>query len=106
MQSIGVLLKNGGRRPPTATFSHKGRREESRGPSCPQRGLVRLGARDEFGAALGLQQSDDLGVGPGAAEQEALPLVAALGAQAAQFGLGLAAFGGEGTAETLSEACG
>jgi uncharacterized protein (DUF983 family) len=27
MQSIGVLLKNGGRRPPTATFSHKGRRE-------------------------------------------------------------------------------
>jgi hypothetical protein len=28
MQRIGVLLKNGGRRPPTATFSHKGRREE------------------------------------------------------------------------------
>jgi len=27
MQSIGVLLKNGGRRPSTATFSHKGRRE-------------------------------------------------------------------------------
>src|SRR5712672_771212 len=29
MQGIGVLLKNGGERPPTATFSHKGRREES-----------------------------------------------------------------------------
>src|SRR5216683_1315804 len=28
MQSIGVLLKYGGRGPPTATFSHKGRREE------------------------------------------------------------------------------
>src|SRR5260370_20674195 len=28
MQSIGVLLKNGGRRPPMATFSHKGRRKQ------------------------------------------------------------------------------
>jgi uncharacterized protein (DUF983 family) len=27
MQSIGVLIKNGGRRPPVATFSRKGRRE-------------------------------------------------------------------------------
>src|SRR5450631_2059770 len=27
MQSIGVFFKNGGRRPPVATFSHKGRRE-------------------------------------------------------------------------------
>src|SRR6202795_754862 len=27
MQSIGALLKNGGRGPPMATFSHKGRRE-------------------------------------------------------------------------------
>jgi hypothetical protein len=30
MRSIGVLLKNGGRRPPAATFSHKGRSEEVR----------------------------------------------------------------------------
>src|SRR5260370_36758131 len=31
MQSIGVLLrKNGGRRPPMATFSHRGRGEEER----------------------------------------------------------------------------
>src|SRR5258706_7887708 len=29
MQSIGVLLKNGGQRPPMTTFSHKGRREVS-----------------------------------------------------------------------------
>jgi hypothetical protein len=29
MQGIGVLLKNGGRRPPIATFSHKGRRKGS-----------------------------------------------------------------------------
>src|SRR5258708_28909183 len=28
MQSIGVLLRNGGRRPPMATFSHKGRRKQ------------------------------------------------------------------------------
>src|SRR5260370_17971419 len=28
MQSIGVLFKNGGQRPPMATFSHRGRREE------------------------------------------------------------------------------
>ena len=27
MQGIGVLLKNGGWRPPMATFSHKGRRK-------------------------------------------------------------------------------
>jgi hypothetical protein len=28
MRSIGVQFENGGRRPPTATFFHKGRREE------------------------------------------------------------------------------
>jgi hypothetical protein len=28
MQSIGVLIRNGGRKPPMATFSHQGRREE------------------------------------------------------------------------------
>jgi hypothetical protein len=28
MQGIGVLSKNGGRRSPMATFSHKGRREK------------------------------------------------------------------------------
>jgi hypothetical protein len=28
MQSIGVLIRDGGRRPPMATFCHKGRREE------------------------------------------------------------------------------
>jgi hypothetical protein len=33
MQGIGVLLKNGGRRPPMATFSHnKGRRKENDRP--------------------------------------------------------------------------
>src|SRR6266478_9861885 len=29
MQGIGVLLKNGGQRPPMATFSHKGRRDRT-----------------------------------------------------------------------------
>src|SRR5258708_1361622 len=29
MQSIGVQLKNGGQRPPTAPFSHKGRRKKA-----------------------------------------------------------------------------
>jgi len=45
----------------------------------------------------------DLGVGPGAAEQEALAFVAALAAQAAQFGLGLDAFGGDRHAEAAAE---
>ena len=51
MQSIGVLLKNGGQGPPLATFSHKGRREEralltydfhnlTSGPSAPITGSV------------------------------------------------------------------
>src|ERR1700687_2619237 len=42
MQSIGVLLKNGGRRPPTATFSPKGRREESASSSTSRRSAVPL----------------------------------------------------------------
>jgi hypothetical protein len=54
--------------------------------------------------ALRLQQADDLGMRPRAAEQKALALVAAFGAQAAQFGFGLDAFGGDGDAETLAEA--
>ena len=53
---------------------------------------------------MGAKQPDDLGVGAGAAEQKTLPLVAALGAQAAQFGFGLDAFGGDGDAEALAEA--
>ncbi|GCC44970.1 hypothetical protein chiPu_0028848, partial [Chiloscyllium punctatum] len=51
------------------------------------------------GDPLRLQEADDLGVRPGAAEQEALALVAALGAQAAQLRLGLDALGGDGDAE-------
>src|SRR5258708_38248017 len=39
-KSIGVLLKNGGRRPPMATFSHKGRREEARLSPRPELGLA------------------------------------------------------------------
>src|SRR5882757_10701936 len=54
--------------------------------------------------ALGPQQADDLGVRPGAAEQKALALVAAFGAQAAQFGFGLDALGGDGDAEPDAEA--
>src|SRR3990170_2550855 len=58
----------------------------------------------EIRAALRPEQSDDLGVGPRAAEQKALPLVAAFGAQTAQFGFGLDAFGGNRHAETDAEA--
>jgi hypothetical protein len=53
---------------------------------------------------LGLQQSDDLGVGPGAAVQKTLAFVATFGAQAAQFGFGLDAFGGDGDAKADTEA--
>src|SRR6266481_4041649 len=66
--------------------------------------LAGLGGRDEIRAALRLQQPNDLGVGPRAAEQKTLALVAPLGAQAAQLGFGLDAFGGNGHAETDAEA--
>src|SRR3979490_608207 len=42
MQSIGVLLKNGGRRPPMATFSHKGRRKKARDSLLSRRGRQHL----------------------------------------------------------------
>ena len=42
-----------------------------------------------IGRRLRLEQADDLGVGPGTAEQIALPLMAAFGAQTAQFRFGL-----------------
>src|SRR5580693_1422711 len=73
--------------------------------SSDQRGFfLEARRRDELRSALGFQQSDDLGVGPRPAEQKALPLVAALGAQAAQLGFGLDAFGGNGDAEADAEA--
>src|SRR6202790_1717444 len=53
----------------------------------------------ELVAALRRQQSDDLGVGPRAAEQKTLSLVTAFGAQAAQLGFGLDAFGGDDDAK-------
>ncbi len=68
-----------------------------------QRGVLVI-IFDAIGAALGFQQADDLGVGTGLAEQKALALVAAFGAQAAQLGFGLDAFGGDGDAEALAEA--
>jgi hypothetical protein len=43
-------------------------------------------------------------MGPGAAEQIALALVAAFGAQAAQFGFGLDTFGRDDDAKALAEA--
>src|SRR5882757_7722776 len=55
-------------------------------------------------AALRLQQACDLGIGPRAAEQETLALVAAFAAQAAQFGFGLDTFGRDGDAETHAQA--
>src|SRR5690242_17557897 len=54
-------------------------------------------------AALDAQQLDDFAVRPRLAEQKTLGLGAAFGAQAAQFGLGLDAFGGDGDAEPLAE---
>ena len=47
MQSIGVLSKYGGRRPPTTTFSHKGRREEDEmtAPDLPAELKAALDAR-------------------------------------------------------------
>src|SRR5258708_39812797 len=50
MQSIGVLLKDGARRPPMATFSHKGRREEKSSRS----GEVDRGFRESRQALVGL----------------------------------------------------
>src|SRR5216683_8217150 len=45
MQSIGVLLKNGGRRPPTATLSHEGRGERNTALShLPERQIDTLPA--------------------------------------------------------------
>src|SRR5271168_468169 len=55
-------------------------------------------------AALGRQQRGDLGTGPRTAKQEALPLVAALRAQIAEFGFGLDAFGRNGHAEARAKA--
>ena len=54
---------------------------------------------DYIRAALRLQQSDDLGIGPRAAEQKTLALVTTLRAQAAQLGFGLDTLGGNGDAE-------
>src|SRR5882672_5054299 len=75
------------------------------GSSCDQHGLFdAIRCPNEIRAALRLQQSDDLGVGPRAAEQKALALVATLGAKAAQLGFGLDAFGGDGHTEADAEA--
>ena len=50
------------------------------------------------------QEIGDFGIGPRLAEQEALSLMAALRAQAAQLGFGLDAFGGDRDAEAHAEA--
>src|SRR5260370_6446600 len=66
-KSIGVLLKNGGRRPPMATFSHKGRREEARLSPRPELGLAeqRLLRRGLRGPILrrGLHPGTEVGGG-------------------------------------------
>src|SRR5690349_10274349 len=51
-----------------------------------------------------MQERNDLSIWPRPAEQIALPLMAAFGAKAAEFGLGLDALGGDGDAEALAEA--
>ena len=55
-------------------------------------------------AALCGEQADDLDIRAGLAEQEALAFVAAFRPEAAQLGLGLDAFGGDGDAKALAEA--
>src|SRR5215470_2440058 len=70
--------------------------------SAVSRRLVFVPCYDQ--PALRLQQRHDLGMGPGAAEQKALAFVTAFGAQAAQFGSGLDAFGGDDDAKALAEA--
>src|SRR5207244_13247092 len=66
------------------------------------RRLAFAACRDQ--AALGPQERNDFGLRAGAAEQKALALLAAFGAQAAQLGFGFDAFGGDGDAEPLAEA--
>src|ERR1700727_261746 len=60
--------------------------------------FARAGWRIDIRSPLRLQHTDDIGVGPGLAEQEALCLVAALGAQPAQLGFGFDTLGGDGDA--------
>src|ERR1017187_7872157 len=54
MQCIGVLLQNGGRRPPMAAFSHKGRRKERLSTFSPPQGhhYMDIKVRDSNGALL------------------------------------------------------
>ncbi len=52
--------------------------------------------------ALGMKQADDLEIGTRLAEQEALSLLASLGAQEAQFARGLDAFRRHGDAEAAA----
>src|SRR6266436_60502 len=53
MQSIGVLLKNGGRRPPTATFSTRGEGKKGRSTFSHQgQHRMDMKVRDSNGALL------------------------------------------------------
>src|SRR5689334_72899 len=78
---------------------------------CPPYGMTELSHQRDLQigggvrVALRFQQLDDFGMGPRAAEQETLALVAAFGAQAAHLRLGLHALRRDGDAEALAEAC-
>ena len=69
--------------------------------SCDQVDLARAARR--LGITLRLQQLDDLSIGARPAEQKALRLAAAFGAQATQLVLGLDALGGDRDAEPRAE---
>jgi len=71
--------------------------------SSDQGGVDLARAARRLGITLRLQQLDDLSIGARPAEQKALRLAAAFGAQATQLVLGLDALGGDRDAEPRAE---
>jgi hypothetical protein len=87
-------MKPSGRSPPVDWPPHRIGGHPGAPPSGDEHLLpVTIRGRNGIHAALRLQERDDLCVGPGAAEQKALPFMTAFRAQAAQFGFGLDALG-------------